>query len=153
MCSIIRSVDKVFNLSSNYHKGDGNKFKTFTQEHHLDAFLAHFISTNGNWQKKLAQCTGTTFQNAPYCMECLDQFLRAYKKSNMLEENINMLLSSLNIVDLLRIHIISYHAMVLPHRCDAPNSHMLGQHDWSVHSMGRLIGTIYEKMLELKEEP
>ena len=84
MGSIIRSIDKVFNFSSNYPKGDGDAFKALIEEHYPDVLLAHVISANGNRQYILTQCAGLTFQSAPYCMEWLDQHLRAYKKSNML---------------------------------------------------------------------
>ena len=58
MGSIIRSVDKAFNLSSNYPKVDGDAFKALMEEYHMDSLIAHAGSTNGNRKEILTQCAG-----------------------------------------------------------------------------------------------
>ena len=41
-------MDKAFNLSSNYPKGDSNTFKGYMEEYYPDTLLSHITSTNGN---------------------------------------------------------------------------------------------------------
>ena len=85
MVSIIRFVDKSFNLSINYPKGDGDDFKSFMDEFHPDVLLDHVISDNRNRQYILTKFVGPIQQSAPYFMKHLDQHMRACKKGNRLE--------------------------------------------------------------------
>ena len=47
MC-VIRAVDKEFNLSSNYPKGDGDSFHSFMEEHCPQTLLQPVKQVNGN---------------------------------------------------------------------------------------------------------
>ena len=50
----------------------------------------------------------------PYYVKYLDRHLRAYKKSNLLKENLHVLLSSLSVVSLLRLFTIIDMSIVTP---------------------------------------
>ena len=44
----IRVIDKNFNLTSNYLKGDSNIFKVYIEEYHPDTLLLYILSIKGN---------------------------------------------------------------------------------------------------------
>ena len=122
-------------------KGDGDLLNSFIEECHHYFLLQHVESTNG---------TGPIYYNAPYCMECFDQGLKAHKKNDVLEEDISMLSLGTPIIALLRVHPIFNEAITIPMRWLTANSCALTDYDWSVRSMGRSSYRIYELTLSLK---
>ena len=84
-------------------------------------------------------------------MECLDQRLRFYKNNNTFDENISILLSSLHVATLLRVHIMLHVSIITQFRWLAGNSRVLDKYGWSVYSMERVIDTIEEKMIQPRE--
>ena len=50
ICSITRTMHKLFNPEFDYPKGDRDFFKSFMEEHHPNKLLQHVESTNGNMQ-------------------------------------------------------------------------------------------------------
>ena len=75
---IIRSMDKEFNLSSNYPKGDGDAFKAFIKEHCPKKLLQHFKSVNNNRQDVVTESSGPMCYNLPLRVEYFDNRLRTY---------------------------------------------------------------------------
>ena len=66
MGSIIRNVNKAFNLACDFPNGDGDSFKSFVEEHHPNQLLRYFERTNGNRKDTLTACAGLIHLNAPY---------------------------------------------------------------------------------------
>ena len=79
--------------------------------------------------------------------------LCSHKKSNTLEENSLIALSSLTIVTCLREFIIMHYSIVVSVRWLAGNSNALGQCGWSIRSMGHVNDIIYNKMNVPLKEP
>ena len=63
--------------------------------------------------------------NAVYYIDYLDYCLRACGKGNMLEENVCILLSGVNIIALIRAHATCNEAITVLMRWLAANSHKL----------------------------
>jgi len=85
------------------------------------------------------------YHNRLLYIEYLDQRLRIYKKSNILEENLFILLSSLLVVALLQVHSIIHLALVILVWWLTTNSYILDKFNWLVYSMGYIIDTNKEK--------
>ena len=114
--SVIRSTDKCFNLSSNYPKGDGDGFRGYMEECHHSTLLFHVKNTKGNRQDIITESAGPIYMNRLHYVECLDKKLRSVGKSNMLEENLFMLFTSVHVVALMRSFSICFVSVVLPMR-------------------------------------
>ena len=151
--NIIRSVDKCFNLSENYPKGDGDTFRGHMEECHHSSLLFHAKNTKGNRQDIITESAGPTHMNRTCYVEFLDRKLRAVGKKNILEENLFIILSSVHVVALFRAFSILFISVALPMRWLAGKSHALGECNWSVRSMGRIIDTLEAKMMELEGDP
>ena len=80
---------------------------------------------NSNRQDILTVCTRPVYFNARFYMEYLDFKLAAYGKSNILEENVSIILGSTNVLALLWAHTIFNEAITIPMRWLTANSHKL----------------------------
>ena len=58
MSSAIRSVNKEFDLTIYFSKGDGNLFESRTEECHPDALLKHTCDATGNRHDILTEHAG-----------------------------------------------------------------------------------------------
>ena len=123
------------------------------EDYYPNQLLQHVKSVNGNRQDIATESAGPIYCNRPLCVEYLDKRLRGYNKSNILEENLFILMTSLPVVALLRTHAILHLAIVMPVRWLAANTHLLGAHNWSVRSMGRVVDQIEAKATILHEIP
>ena len=81
--AIVRSQDKLFSLTRNYPKGDGDAFHSHMEEYHPDSLLIPVLSMKENRQYVVMQCDSTTCINILYYVEFLDKRLRAHKKNNI----------------------------------------------------------------------
>lgn len=150
---IIRAIDKCFNLSSNYPKGDGDAFRGHLEECYSEAMLHAVKTTKGNRQDVLCELAGPMHMNRPFYAECLDKKLRSIGKSNILEENMFIICSSVHMVALCRVYSIVFLSIILLMRWMAGKSHELGRYGWSVRSMGRMLDTLEDSLVKVQEDP
>ena len=92
MDAIILAMDKCFAVTVNYPKGCSDVFKVHIEEYHSDHILCHILSTKGNRQDIVCMCAGPACMNRPYCIEFLDEKLRAHNKQSILQENMFIIL-------------------------------------------------------------
>ena len=128
MDRIMLSLNKLFCLTSNYPKGEGDAFKACMEEHHPDNILYHVPNTKGSRQDIICTCAGPACMNRRLCIECLDKRFRAHDKDNILEENMYILLSSLSTTSMFRLFSIIDLLIVLPMRWFSGNSHLLSEY-------------------------
>ena len=146
MEGILRACDKEFSLCANYPKGHGELFGTWIKENHPGALLLHVERTAGSRQDLVVEGAGAIFWNRPFWVEFLDERLRL-PAGNVLQENLSIVLTSVEMVVLSRIYAIVHLSICLPIRWLAANSHTLAKYSWSIQSMGRVVD-ILEKSLE-----
>ena len=146
MEGILRACDKEFSLCANYPKGHGELFGTWIKENHPGALLLHVERTAGSRQDLVVEGAGAIFWNRPFWVEFLDERLRL-PAGNILQENLFIVLTSVEMVALSRIYAIVHLSICLPIRWLAANSHTLAKYSWSIQSMGRVVD-ILEKSLE-----
>ena len=115
MEGILRACDKEFSLCANYPKGHGELFNTWTKEHHPGALLLHVERATGSRNDLIVEGSGAVYWNRQYWVEFLDDRLRI-PGDNILQENLFVVLSSLEIVALSRVYSIVHLAICLPVR-------------------------------------
>ena len=73
MDSIVFALNKLFCLTNNYPKGNGDAFKAHMEEYHPDNILYHVTNAKGNLQDIACTCACPACVNRPLYTECLDK--------------------------------------------------------------------------------
>ena len=90
--------------------------------------------------------------NRCYNIEFLDYCLcMSDKKDKVLQ--MNLILSSLDMVAQARLLAIMYLSVIVPLRCLVGNTHLLAGFGWGTRSMGRAMDILWEKVIHIKESP
>ena len=139
MSALIRAFDKEFSLCANYPKGHGEEFKEWIKKNHPGELLLHVERASGSRQDLFVEGAPAVYWNRQYCIEFLDEQLRLPSKGNVLQENLFIVLSSLEMVGLSRILSILYLCIVIPVRWLSAKTHTLGKYNWGARSMGRVL--------------
>ena len=134
MEGILRACDKKYSFCANYPKGHGELFNTWMEEHHHRALLLHVERTTGSRNDLIV-----VYWNNQYWVEFLDDCLRISGDNILKEQNLFVVLSSLEIIALSHVCSIVHLAICLPIRWLASNSHLLAKYNWSIRSMGRVV--------------
>ena len=116
------------------------------KEHHPGVLLLHVERATGSRNDLIVEGSGAVYWNRQYWVEFLDDRLRI-PGGNILQENLFVVLSSLEIVALSRVCSIVHLAICLPVRWLAANSHLLAKYNWSIKPMGSIVD-ILESALE-----
>ena len=98
MSALIRAFDKEFSLAANYPKGHGEEFKEWIKSTHPGELLLHVERSSGSRQDLFVEGAPAIYWNRQYCIEFLDEQLRLPGKGNLLQENLFVILSSLEMV-------------------------------------------------------
>ena len=87
-----------------------------------------------------------------YYVEFLDEVLGS-GKDNILQENLYIVLTSVEMVALCRVMAILHFKICMPMWWLAGNTHFLGRmgFDWSSRSMGKAIDALYDLCVELQQ--
>ena len=91
------------------------------------------------------------YWNRKYYIQFLDECLKAHN-DNILQENLFIVLSSMEMISLCRVFAIVYFSISLPLRWLAGNSHLLSKFDWSIRSMGKAIDLLEDAMLTIEAD-
>ena len=110
---ILRAVDKEFSLCSNYPKGHGEIFRQWMDHNHPGVLLLHVERASGSRQDLCVEGAGAVYYNQKYWLEFLDARLRT-PGNNILQENLFVILSSCEMMDLSRVCSIIHIAVCLP---------------------------------------
>ena len=149
---VLRAVDKEFSLNCNYCKGHGDEFNTWMKMYHPGSFLFPVVRGGGSRQDFTTDGAGAVFMNRTYYVQFLDQALTA-KCDNILQKNLFIILTSVEMIALSRVYSIFHVAICLPLRYLTGACHKLGVHDFSFRSMGEVIDVLDEKLNEIVETP
>ena len=135
---VLRAADKEFSLCANYPKGHGELFYKWMDQYHPGTLLLHVERASGSRQDLCVEGAGAVYWNRKYWIEFLDTQLRT-PGSNILQENLFIILSSCEMTALARVCSIVHLSICLPIRWLAGNLHKLSNYNWSVRSMGRVV--------------
>ena len=138
IASVLCSVDKKFSLCDNYPKVHGDIFREWIETYHPGVLLLHV--ERALWSRQYLAFKGSEalYMNHPYWIEFLNERLRM-TRDNLLQYNIFIILSSLEMTVLARLCDIIHITICLPTRWLAGNCHILDYYNWSVRSMGRIV--------------
>ena len=86
-----------------------------------------------------------------YYVEFLDEYLWEHK-DNLLQENLLIVLTSLEMVSLCRVMAILHFKVCMSMHWLAGNTHALGQtgYDWSSQSIGKAIDALHDALMKME---
>ncbi len=150
---ILRAIDKEFSLPANYPKGHGDMFKHWLRKFHPGALLVPVTRTTGSRQDLATEGAAAVYWNRRYYVEFLDECLRGCN-DNILQENLFIVLTSVEMVALCRTMAILHFKICMPLRWLAGNTHFIGQqgYDWSSRSMGKAVDALYDAMMSIQQD-
>ncbi len=151
--AILRALDKAVSLPANYPKGFGDQFKHWLLKYHPGALLVPVQRAAGSRQDLATEGAGAVYWNRIYYVEYLDECLRS-GNDNILQENLFIVLTSVEMVALCRIMAIIHFKICMPLRWLAGNTKSIGQqgYNWSTRSMGKAIDALYEAMDKIESD-
>ena len=151
--AVLRAVDKEFSLPANYPKGHGQQFRHWLKLHHPGVLLVPVQRTSGSRQDLAVEGAAAVYWNRKYYVEFLDEELKCGKDS-ILQENLFMVLTSMDMVALSRLFSILHFTVCMPMRFLAGQTHSIGAlgYDWSPLSMGKAIDAIENAMMEIQSD-
>ncbi len=156
--AVIRAVDKEFSLSSNYPNGHGELFLEWVREHYPGILLLHVERAAGSRQDLCTKGSLPVYMNYHYYVEFLDSALRKprkmkYKSASILQKNLFVVLTSSEMIALVRLLSILHLSICMPFRYLAGKSHEFKHFGWEVADMGRVLDRLYNNMQMLLHDP
>jgi len=152
LAHIIRAYYKEFSLTSNYPKGHGELLRDWIIENHPMDFLLHAERAAGNRMDVICMGADAIYIDRRLNVEFLDERLRIKDNSNILQENLFIVLSSLEMIAVSRLFSILHVSIVIPFRWLAGNTHKLAQHKWGARSMGRAVDILHTACGQLLDD-
>ena len=150
---LICAFDKEFSLCANYPKGHGALFREWMKSNHPEELMLHVTRSGGNRMDILLEASPAIYWNRQYCIEFLDDKLRMIGSSNILQMNLFILLSCLEVVALTRLLSILYIAICIPLRWISGKTHTLKEYNWGARSMGRVLDVLEASLEKIKADP
>ena len=144
LAQVIRAFHKEFSLTANYPKGHGEKFRDWMIKNYPTEFLMHAERATGSRQDLITMGAGPIYWNRPFNVEFLDDALRVRDASNILQENLFTILTSVEMIATSRFFSILHLGICLPFRWLTGNTHKLAHRNWGPRSMGRAMDLIYD---------
>jgi len=126
------------------------------KENYPGELLFHVESTHGSRQDIMFTAALAIAMNRAFNVKFLDYCLRMSdktKKDHVLQINLFVVLSSLEMAAQARLLAIMYLFFILPLRWLAGNTHKLASFQWGARSMGRALDVLREKVLQFKANP
>eukprot|EP00956_Cyclotella_meneghiniana_P030815 scaffold78775_cov36-Cyclotella_meneghiniana.AAC.2 len=154
--AVIRAIDKEFSLSANYPKGHGELFLEWIRENYPGVLLLHVERASGSRQDLCTEGCLAIYMNYEYYVEFLDEMLRkrdANEKASILQQNLFVILTSVEMLALSRLLSIIHLSISMPFRFLAGKSHQFAEHGWSAADMSRVIDTLHSKLNDIHKNP
>ena len=143
LAHVIRAFHKEISITANYPKGHGKQFRTWMMKRYPNEFLMNTNRATGNRQDIITMGAGPIYWNRKLNVKLLDDVLRVKGASNILQEFLFTVLSSLEMIANSRFFSILHLSICLPFRRLAGYTHKLAHRNWGPRSMGRSIDLIY----------
>ena len=148
---MLRAIEKEFSHCANYAKGHGDQFYHWMGYHHPGAQLWPAERASGSRQDLACSGAGPLYSNREYYVEFLDECL--HESSNILQENLFIILSSTEMTAYARVCSIVHLAISIPTRWLAGKTHELKGDDWLVRSMGLMVDSLEDALMQIQEDP
>ena len=132
---MICAVNKEFSICANFSKGRREHFREWIETNHPGALLLHIEISSWSRQYLAVKGSGLVYINCLYWIEFLGESIRT-PGDNIIQENIFIILSSLEMTVLARFCGIIYITICMLTRWLSGKYHILSYCNWSVRSMG-----------------
>ena len=152
MKNILRALDKCFSLPANYPKGNGTEFKYWAKRYHPDTPLVPVTRTTGARHDMVLEGAAAAYINAWLYKRFLYEALSTPDADNILQENLFIILSSVEMTALSRLFAILHYSINLPMRWLAGKTHTLAEYDWSMRKMGTAIDRLHDALVEIEKD-
>ena len=150
MKNILHSLDKCFSLPANYPKGNGTEFKYWAKCYHPGAPLYPVQRSTGSRNDMVLEGAVAAYINAWLYKEFLDEALSATDADNILQENLFIILSSVEMTALSRLLSILHFSINVPMRWLAGKTVTLSDHNWSMRKMSTAIDRLHDALVEIE---
>ena len=148
----LRSLEKCFSLPANYPKGNGAEFKHWAKRFHPGVPLYPVQRTTGARHDMVLEGAVAAYINAWLYKEFLDEGLSTPDTSNILQENLFIILASTEMTALSRLFSILHYTVNVLMRWLAGKSHTLAEHDWSAKKMSTAIDRLHDALEEIEKD-
>ena len=152
LAHVIRAYHKEFSLTANYPKGHGELFRNWIIKNYPLEFLLHAERATGSRQDLICMGADAIYMNRPLNVEFLDERLRVRGNENILQKNLFVVLSSLEMIAVSRMFSILNVAVVTPVRWLCGKTHELAERNWGARSMGRVVDILHDACTHLLED-
>ena len=149
LLQVIRAYHKEFSLCCNYPKGHGDEFLVWMIENYPQEFLMHAERATGTRQDVICMGAGPIYKNRNLNLEFLDERLRVCGCNNILQQNLFIILSSVEMIAVSRLFAILHVSICMPVRWLAGNTHKLAHRNWGARSIGRVFDILYDTLNRL----
>ena len=122
--SVLRAANKEFSPYDNYSKGHGELFRKCIETYNPGALILHVEISSGFCQYLAVKGAGVVYMNHLYWIEFSYERLQT-PMDNILQENIFIILSSLEMMELACLCAIIHTIICLPTLWLAGNDHIL----------------------------
>ena len=153
MSKIILAYHKEFSLLCNYPKGHGEKFRLWMKKNHPGYYLFRSERSNGSRQDIVAMGSLAIYMNRHVNIDFLHEQVGTPNNNNVLQSNLYIVLSSLEVAATARFFSILHLAVVVPVRWLAAKTHELFSYQWGPRSMGRVVDILHENFTDVLKDP
>ena len=143
--SVLCAINQDFSLCANDPKRHGELFREWIETYHHGELILHVEKALGYRQDISVEGAGAVYMNLPYRIELLDKHLQM-PGDKITQENIFIILLSLEMTALARLCAIIHITICLPTCWLAGNFHIISDYNWSVHSMWRTVDELETAM-------
>ena len=137
-------------MCDNYTKYHRELFRKWIETYHSGALLLHIDRASVSREDLAVEGVGEVYMNHPYWIELLDKRLRT-PGDNIQQENIFIVLSSLEMMMFAQFSSIIRITICLMIRWLAGNFHNISYYNWSVCSMGIMVEELETELKDIKE--
>ena len=151
MNAICRAVYKMFSLNCNYAKGMGEEFLQWLTKNDPDFMLIPIARLSGSREDAIIEGACSIYWNRPMYVNFLEETIGTPGCDNLLLDSLGIILRSGEICALTRVLAILHYSISMPMRWLVAKTSELGEHDWSVRSIGRAIDIVHNALKQIKE--
>ena len=129
MKNVLHVLDKCFSLPANYPKRNGAEFKHWAKRFHPGGPLYLVQRTTGARHDMVLEGSVAAYINAWLYKEFLNEGLSTLNASNILQENLFIILASVQMTSLSCLFFVTHYAINVPMRWLGGKTHTLSKYN------------------------
>ena len=153
---LYRCVEKEFGQTANYNKGQGNRFGYWLHKYHPGAYLFPIARACGGARQDLCvEGAPAILMNLPYYLQFLKWLMSTCgsKGDGILATKLHIMLTSVEVIALLRLLSILHISICLPTRWLAGKTQDLAEYDFGYYEMGKALDLMETSFESIVDDP